>query len=99
MDSRDVIILALVGVGGYLLWCSWRKRPIVDAQNRAPSTTAGMIASDMTETAARTTNFGGPSISKRIFAPLLTVKQAPLLPSPTAPSTVVVRRQAAAFAP
>lgn len=98
MDSRDWILLGLVGVGGYCAWRMWRGRPVVNAQMTVPSSTAGMVASSMTDSAARSTVFGGASLTKRIFGPVMVSKPlAARLPAPTAPGTVVAARQAAHF--
>lgn len=100
MDSRDWILLGLVGVGGYCAWRMWKGRAVVNAQVTVPSSTAGLAASSMTDSAARSTVFGGASITKRIFGPVMVSKPlASRLPSPTAPATVVSSRQASAFGP
>lgn len=100
MDSRDWILLGLVGVGGYCAWRMWKGRPIVNSQVTAPSTTAGMAASSMTDSAARSTVFGGASITKRIFGPVMVSRPlASRLPAATAPATTVAARQASSFGP
>ena len=95
MDSRDLIVLGLVGVGGYFAYRWWTGRPITNAENTAPNTVDGAAASSMTETAARTTVFGASKIQK-LLGTFNAVPAARLM-SPTAPAGQLAAEQLAAF--
>lgn len=99
MDSRDIVVLGLLGVGGYLAWRWWTNRPIADAADTAPATVAGAAASSMTASAARTTVFGGGTLVKRLLGtPVPIMPSSPRL-SPTAPAAVLAGKMNANYAP
>jgi len=98
MDSRDIIILGLVGVGGYLAYRWWTNRPIVDAQQTAPGTAVGNAASSMTDSAARTTVFGGAVVQK-LLQPIVSSAALNKKPLPTASAASVANAQLRAFKP
>lgn len=98
METGDVLLLGAVGVGGFLAWRWYKGLPVANAQKNAPRSVAGIQASSMTATAARTTLWGGPILSKRIFAPRLPVAPvSPKLPAPTAAPSAVLVPQAQKF--
>jgi len=98
MDSRDIIILGLVGVGGYFAWRWWTNRPIVDAQQTAPGTAPGNAASSMTDSAARTTVFGG-AVTQKLLAPIVSSAALSKKPLPTASAGTVANQQLKAYTP
>ncbi len=96
MDSRDLIVLGLVGVGGWLAYRWWKAQPIANAQNTAPDEPAGAAASSMTGSAARTTVFGG-MLARKLLDPIGFGTVRPKLPAPTGSAVAVVADQAPAY--
>ncbi len=92
MDSRDLIVLGLVGVGGWLAWRWYKRQPVTNAQQTAPDMQAGLNASSMTADAARTTVFGGGSLARRLLDPIVSFTTAPVgVAAPTAPIGVALK--------
>ncbi len=88
MDSRDVLILGLVGAGGYFAWRWWKNRPIQNAQQTAPSSNASAAASSMQGDAARTTTFGQSLVRRLLAAPISSINlQSARKPLATAPAS------------
>jgi hypothetical protein len=98
MDTGDALFLGVLGVGGFCAWRWYKRQPVPDAARIAPSSTAGAVASGMTDSGARTKLFGGGIISRRVLDPIRT----PLSPrakmiAPTAPASSVVQAQTKAL--
>jgi hypothetical protein len=102
MDSRDLIVLGLVGVGGWLAWRWYTNRPVANAQS-APlmgsGSVAGLNTSSMTTSGASSTVYGGGFLNRRLLAPPVSPGAAPKLPAPTASAGAVARLQLSAFKP
>ncbi len=97
MDSRDLIVLGLVGVGGWLAWRWYKRQPVANAQQTAPTSVAGLVSSSMWGDNARSTLFGGNVYTKRVFAPVPLRVPMLKLPAPTAPPSAVLARTALTF--
>lgn len=69
MDSRDLIVLGLVGVGGWLAYRWWKNKPTANQAQQPKSQVAANAASSMTEAAARASVFGGATMVNRILPP------------------------------
>jgi hypothetical protein len=101
MDSRDLIVLGLVGGGAWLAWRWWKRRPVSDAQHTSPDSAAGAAAASMTPDAARTTVFSAAVIGQKLL-PMSSTSlsgRSSSLPAPTAPASATITREAAAYAP
>lgn len=96
MDSRDFIVLGLVGVGGWLAWRWYKNRT-----GKAPGTPSGDASSSMTDTGARTTVFGGGIMFQKLLSPTLIHRDATsdIRPRPTAPPIIPIQNQNRTFIP
>lgn len=84
---RNLLLVGGLGVAAYIGYRWWTGRQIADAANTAPTTVAGGSASSMVDTAARTTIFGGGSVSKGLLG-IIGGARRPIGIKPTAPATL-----------